>query len=507
MIRWLDEIPPYWASRDPARLALADAHGDRSWGSLEAARLAWATRLEQLGVRPGDRVMVVGENGALTVALLFAIATRRAWITNVNARLSGRELDMIRAHAGARVALYLLESPDAAAHAKAAGAAAFESDGWGPVAATAVDDGVSPEAVSDDPAQQVAALLYTTGTTGDPKGVMLTHANILFIARTARELRGITEADRVYGLLPMSHVYGLASVCFGTLISGASLHFQPRFQPAAMAEFVRGRGLTVCQGVPAMWSKVVEYLRSRGEKSFGAPALRFLYAGGSPLSPALKQDVEAFFELPLHNGYGLTEASPTLTQTRPAAPRADCSVGPAVPGVELRIVDREGGDVPEGEIGELWARGPNIMKGYYRSPAATAEALREGGWLATGDLARRDAEGYYYIEGRLKELIIRSGFNVHPAEVEAVLCAHPEVTLAAVVGRAVDGDEEVVAFVELAPGARATPAELAEFAGRSLAPYKRPAEVIVLEALPAAANGKVLKGRLAQMAREARAAR
>jgi acyl-CoA synthetase (AMP-forming)/AMP-acid ligase II len=172
--------------------------------------------------------------------------------------------------------------------------------------------------------------------------------------------------------------------------------------------------------------------------------------------------------------------------------------------VELRIVDREGRDVPEGEVGELWARGPNIMKGYYRSPEATAEALREAGWLATGDLARRDAEGYYYIEGRLKELIIRSGFNVHPAEVEAVLCAHPEVTQAAVVGRTVDGDEEVVAFVELAPGATVSPGELAEFAGRSLAAYKKPAEVIVLESLPAAANGKVLKGRLAQMARTAR---
>jgi acyl-CoA synthetase (AMP-forming)/AMP-acid ligase II len=172
--------------------------------------------------------------------------------------------------------------------------------------------------------------------------------------------------------------------------------------------------------------------------------------------------------------------------------------------VEVRIVDREGDDAPPGETGELWARGPNIMKGYYKDPQATAAALRPGGWLATGDLARQGDDGAYFIEGRLKELIIRSGFNVLPVEVEAVLNAHPDVTQSAVVGRPVAGDEEVVAFVELVPGARATPATLLEFASESLAPYKRPAEIVVLASLPAAPSGKVLKARLAQLARERR---
>jgi acyl-CoA synthetase (AMP-forming)/AMP-acid ligase II len=195
-----------------------------------------------------------------------------------------------------------------------------------------------------------------------------------------------------------------------------------------------------------------------------------------------------------------------VTQTRPSNPRNDGSVGTPLPGVEIRMVDREGRDVAPGEPGELWVRGPNVMKGYYRNPEATAEVMRPGGWLATGDIARADATGAIFIEARLKELIIRSGFNVYPVEVESVLNAHPGVAQSAVVGRDAEGNEEVVAFVELKPGATATPAEIAAFAAPSLAPYKRPAEVIVLPSLPAAANGKVLKAKLRTYARERRAA-
>jgi acyl-CoA synthetase (AMP-forming)/AMP-acid ligase II len=291
-------------------------------------------------------------------------------------------------------------------------------------------------------------------------------------------------------------------VCLGTLRAGATLFLQARFNPASMAECVATRGITVCQGVPAMYAKLLEHLKTRGAQKLSAPSLRFIYAGGSPLGAALQREVESAFGLTLHNGYGLTEASPTITQTRHDEKRDDCSVGRALPGVEVRIVDREGKDVAPGEVGELWARGPNVMKGYYRDPAATAATLRPGGWLATGDLARQTPDGACFIEGRLKELIIRSGFNVFPAEVEAVLNSHPEVTQSAVVGRCAGGDEEVVAFVELVPGARATPAALLEFASAGLAPYKRPAEIVVLASLPAAPSGKVLKARLAALARE-----
>src|SRR6266571_2740903 len=254
--------------------------------------------------------------------------------------------------------------------------------------------------------------------------------------------------------------------------------------------------------VPAMYAMLLDYTRRTGAP-IDAPALRFCYAGGSPLSPALKADVERPFGVPLHNGYGLTEASPTIAHTRLDAPRDDCSVGMLLPGLEMRIADLADpphGDAREGEAGELWVRGPNVMRGYYRDPALTARTIDPEGWLNTGDIARRDPDGALFIVGRTKELIIRSGFNVYPIEVESVLNAHPAVSQSAVIGRPVDGNEEVVAFVELSPGGTATPEEIARFAAERLAPYKRPAEVVILPALPTAATGKILKHRLRAMA-------
>jgi long-chain acyl-CoA synthetase len=502
----LEQIPARWAGTRGSALALADARGEWTWRELEHGRKQLAELLLTLGVRAGDRVMVIGENCATLVALLFAIASVGAWVVPVNARLSPREIDAIRTHSSPRRVLYLGDdSPDARHHAERVKATRLSLGRWGTISVTPLDERCAAEPVVGNPAKDVAAVLYTTGTTGEPKGVMLTHANLLFIARLAAELRRLGPDDRVYGLLPLSHVYGFASVCLGSLRAGASLHLQARFAPASMAEFLVTRGITVCQGVPTLYAKLVEHLKAQ-RAPFAAPQLRLLYAGGAPLAPSVKRDVEAFFKLTLHNGYGLTEAAPTLMQTRHEELRSDCSVGRALPGVEVRIVDGEGNDVAQGQPGELWARGPNIMKGYYRDPDATAAVMRPGGWLATGDIARQGDDGAYFIEGRLKELIIRSGFNVFPAEVETVLNSHPEVSQSAVVGRCAGPEEEVVAFVELAAGAHVTAAELLEFAAASLAPYKRPTEIIVMAALPAAASGKILKARLAQLALEPRRA-
>ncbi len=506
MLRRLEEIPAHWARLRPQASVLHEGGRSWTWAELEASRARLGSLLEGLGIRAGDRVMLVGENCASMVALLFALAGLDAWIVNVNARMSAREIELIRAHCGARRVFYLVGASSAAReHARSDRATPIDLEGWGETEVSARDEAVMPEALDPHPEQRVAALLYTTGTTGDPKGVMVTHAGIMHIARQATVLRGLVPDDRVYGLLPFTHVYGMASVVFGSLCSGTSLDLQARFTPEAMAEALEHRGITVCQGVPAMYARLLDHLRERG-RPLAAPALRFLYAGGAPLSPDLQQRVEALFGLPISNGYGLTEASPTVTQTRPETPRSDGSVGTPIPGVELRLVDREGRDVPEGEPGELWVRGPNVMKGYYRNPQATAEVMRPGGWLATGDIARRAPDGAVFIEGRLKELIIRSGFNVYPVEVEAVLNAHPDVAQSAVVGRETDGNEEVVAFVELKPNASATPAALIAFAAGSLAPYKRPSEVIVLPSLPAAANGKILKAKLRTVAQARSAA-
>jgi long-chain acyl-CoA synthetase len=399
------------------------------------------------------------------------------------------ELDAIRTHSGARIALYTpAVSAEAAAHAMRAGATGWA--GGDAVLAGAVNPDCAPEPVEGDP---VAALVYTTGTTGQPKGVMLSHRSLLFVAGVSGRLRGLQPHDRAWGVLPVSHVYGLTSMMLGTLGAGACLHLAPRFTPEAMHDAIAGDGLTVVQGVPAMYARLLELARARGIERIES-RLRFAYAGGSPLDPALKSAVEQLLGVPLHNGYGLTEAAPTVSQTRLDAPRGDTSVGYAIPGVDVRIVDPQGRDVADDVPGELWVRGPNLMRGYYRAPDATAAALRPDGWLNTGDMARRAADGALFIVGRTKELIIRSGFNVFPLDVETVLNAHPGVTQSAVVGRTVaDGNEEVIAFVQPAPDSAPTIAALHAWAAERLAPYKRPTRIVLMKTLPAAATGKVLK--------------
>jgi acyl-CoA synthetase (AMP-forming)/AMP-acid ligase II len=485
----IDAIVRRHAAATPAAPALQEDGRTLSYAGLASEIDACAAWLRELRVQPGERVMLVSENCIAQVVALFAIASLDAWFVNVNARLTGAELEAIRSHCGARVLLYTAaDSPDAAAHAARAGVdagAGVHAHARGALLAGLHADGEMPEPPAT---QTTAALVYTTGTTGNPKGVMLSHRNLLFVAAVSSRLRGLVPGDLAYGVLPVSHVYGLTSVLLGTLYAGACLKMAPRFTPQAMLDAIRSGGLTVVQGVPAMYARLLELCAAHGIGSPLASRLRFAYAGGSPLDPMLKQSVETLLGVPLHNGYGLTEAAPTVSQTRLDAPRFDTSVGHAIPGVQVRV---------EGPDGRLLVRGPNVMQGYYRDPAGTAAVLDGDGWLDTGDLARQDPDGALFIAGRSKELIIRSGFKVYPLEVETVLNAHPAVTQSAVVGRALDdGNEEVLAFVQPAAGSALAPAELEDWAAARLAPYKRPARIVLMANLPAAPSGKVLKHKL-----------
>lgn len=487
------------ATAAPDALAVRD--GDVMWSyfDLDQAVDALAGWLKQQGVRPGDRVMLVNENSAALVALLFAVGRLDAWAVPVNARIADGELDAIRDHCRPRRVVYTpAASDEVAAHAARHGASTSEFRGIGAIGIGPLLD-AEPEPVFASNAEQVAVMIYTTGTTGAPKGVMLTHLNLLYTSAMTGAARGMTASDTVYAVLPMAHVFGLTSTLLAALAAGACVEVAARFDAAAVAAAL-ARDITVFQGVPAMYAGLLEYARERG-RALETPYLRFLSVGGAPMDMDLKVRVESTLGIALSNGYGMTESSPTISINRADTPRKDESVGLPLAGQELRMVDRDGHDVPEGGVGELWVRGPNIMKGYYRNQEETAKMLSADGWLNTGDLARLGPDGALFIVGRSKELIIRSGFNVYPPEIEAMLNTHPDVVHCAVVGRPVPGNEEVIAFAQPVPGSMVNEADLKAYLHDKVAPYKRPARIVLMDTLPAAPTGKILKHKLAERAR------
>jgi long-chain acyl-CoA synthetase len=496
-----DVIKP-WAENSPERIALVEASGAWTYSQLAAVIAETQTWLLDSGVRPGDRVMIVCENCRAFVAILLALAGLDAWPVLVNARLSAREADEIRDHCGARRVIYTPSvSPQAREHAKRNGAVIQEPAGLGPIALGPLNERVLPEPIDPAAPQRVAALIYTSGTTGLPKGVMLTHQNLLFVAAVSAKIRSLNPDDRFYGVLPMSHAVGLSVVLLGSLLSGATLYLASRFDPVAALATLEKERLTVVLGAPGMFSLLGDYAKLKGLQSLKFPALRIISSSGAPLQPTVKSQVESLFGMVLHNGYGVTECSPNISQAVVGERRTDTSVGRVLPGVEVRLVGSDQEPVADGEVGELWVRGPNVMKGYYHAPEETAAAISPEGWFNTRDLARLE-NGYLFIVGRTKELIVRFGENVYPAEVEAVLNAHPAVVRSAVIGRTVEGTEggeEVVAFVQLTPSSLTSEAELAQHAAQHLAPYKRPSQIHLVSSMPLTPTGKVVKRELVKM--------
>ena len=494
-----------FARETPEHPAFVEAGRSWSYRQFSDAVEAAGRDLRELQVRPGDRVMVASENSVALGAMLFAIGRLDAWAIAVNPRLSARELEQIRSHSGARLVIFNSAlSKEAADHALRTGATIRSIGPFGGLGIAPLNEETQAEPVEADAARQVAALMYTSGTTGAPKGVMLSHRNLLVAAKTSGILRNSGPADRIYGVLPMSHIVGYSILLIATLMHGATLHVVAKADPAALAEAIAKDGITTLYGVPATYQRLLEYKAVKGLSRLARGSLRMMCVAGAPLDLTLKRRMEDEFGIPLLNGYGITECSPGLAGVRESRPASDETVGPFLPGIEHRIVDRDGNRVDDGAVGELHVRGPNVMLGYYRAPDQTAAAIDRDGWFNTGDLARTNKEGDLYIEGRTKELIIRSGFNVYPAEVEAVLNAHEFVVQSAVVGRNVEGNEEVVAFVQLLPGARIGADELKSYSAGLLTSYKRPSDIVILDALPAASTGKILKHKLREMANESR---
>ena len=500
--RRLHEIVDYWAAEKPEAPALIEGGEVWSYGDLAGKSREAAGWLAANGVGAGDRVMLVNENSLALAALMFGASRLDAWAVLVNARLTAREVDLIRAHCAPRRVIYTgAVSAEAASHAERHGAEEAATP-FGALRLGSPGDNSAPEPVHEDGARQAAVLVYTTGTTGAPKGVMLSHRNLLHVASMRGAALSGAGEDRAYGALPISHIYGLASSFLRSLHMGASVVLTPRFSPAHLADALRSGEITILQGVPAMHARLLEYAARAGRK-LEAPRLRLITSGGAPLDADLKRRIEDAFGLPLINGYGLTETAATVSRSLPAATGGDLNTGRPMTGIEVRIADDKGASLALGESGEICVRGASVMLGYYRDEEGTAAAFWPGGWYRTGDIGRLEADGNLHVLDRAKELIIRSGFNVAPAEIEGVLNAHPDVTISAVVGRRVgDGNEEVIAFVQPVPGAALDEAALAIWAGERLAPYKRPSRIVSMDTLPAAASGKVFKHKLKDLAAE-----
>jgi long-chain acyl-CoA synthetase len=356
------------------------------------------------------------------------------------------------------------------------------------------------DALPDDPADSVArddddvaVLLFTSGTAGTPKAAMLTHGNLVANIRQVLDHPGLRlEASDVgLGALPFFHVFGLNVVLGVGLAAGGALVLVDHFDPVATGAQVKSNGVTVVAGVPAMFAGWLAV--ELPTDTFAS--VRLAVSGAAPLPGEIATGFHERFGVELHQGYGLTEAAPIVTTTAlmPSAPRPG-SIGPPVPGVEVRLVDDEGTDVLAGDPGELWVKGPNIFPGYWKDEMATAHALTPDGWLQTGDIGVVDDDGGLRLVDRAKDLILVSGFNVFPVEVEDVLRAHDDVLDAAVIGEPnARTGESVVAYVVPAPGRSPDEATLSTHCAQAIARYKCPSRVEIVEHLPRAPSGKLLR--------------
>lgn len=484
------------------RIAFTDETG-KIWSyaqALDAVDQA-AQKLRDLGVRPGDRIMLVCENAMAAITLLFAASRLDAITAVINARQSDREIDAIREDCQPRRVIYTdMVSPNARAHADRHNAKTHVFGAIGTLRVSALNPDCEVLETHEDPARQVAILIYTTGTTGRPKGVMLSHRNLGFVGVRGKRIGYMGPADVALCLMPIAHSYGFAQM-IASIYAATRLIIMPRFDMERVIDLITSGTLTGFSAVPSLYSRIIDTCEKSG-RSLMPNALRFVLIGTAPLDLTLRRAIEKHFGIVVANGYGLTETSPTISRSAYEFGSDEVDLGAPVEGVEVRIVDTSGSEVAPGTPGELWVRGPNVMVGYFGNPEATAAIFDAEGFMNTGDVVRQGKGGVLSIEGRTKELIIRSGFNVYPVEVEAQLNAHPEVLNSAVVGCDQEGDETVVGFVEGVPGAQLAADDVRDFVKGKLTAYKVPSHIFVVDSLPYSPNAKILKKQLKDKAQQ-----
>jgi len=459
-----------------------------SYAQLDQASQHVAGLLAARGVGPGDRVGIMLPNVPHWGVLYYGVLRAGAVAVPMNPLLKEREVAYYLGDSGANV-LFAWHGfgAEAQAGAKLADAEAILIE---PAGFLGLLGSAAPVADTVDRAgSDTAVILYTSGTTGQPKGAELTHDNLIRNVEVGLGLLNATSEDVVFGGLPLFHVFGQTCGLNAAVKAGACLTLLPRFDATKTLEILQRDNVTIFQGVPTMYVALVNH---PNRADYDLSKLRVCASGGAAMPVEVMTSFEKEFGCVVLEGYGLSETSPIASFNLPERRRPG-SIGSPVPGVEFRIVDDAGNDVPDGDPGEIVIRGHNVMKGYWGKPEATSAAIKDG-WFHSGDVARRDEDGFYFIVDRKKDMIIRGGYNVYPREIEEVLYEHPAVAEAAVIGMPhAELGEEVAAVVALKPGGSATPDELRDYVKGKVAAYKYPRRVEIVDALPKGPTGKILK--------------
>jgi long-chain acyl-CoA synthetase len=463
-----------------------------TFADFDVAAARVATLLEKAGIESGDRVGLMLSNTPAFAIAFYGIIYRGAVAVPMSPLLKAREVEFYLSNTDAKA---LFATP-AFAEEATCGADAAKAQCW------VIDDAGLTELIAELPGRNVpadcadddvAVILHTSGTTGKPKGAMLTHGglrrNVDVYVRTLVETG---PDDVMMGCLPLFHVFGLNLALNAAVLSGATLTLLPRFEPRKALEVIERDAVTVFQGVPTMYSALLSVAAETEPEA--TQSLRTCISGGAALPVRVLTDFEKAFGCKILEGYGLSESSPAAAFNHPHRQRKVGSIGTPIEGVQMRAVDLNGNEVPQGATGEIQIRGHNVMKGYWDLPDATAATITPDGWLNTGDVGRVDEDGFFYVVDRTKDMIIRGGYNVYPREIEEVFYEHPAVAEAAVIGIPHDSlGEEVVAAVALRKGDTASPDELREYVKARVAAYKYPRRVWLVDELPKGPSGKVLK--------------
>jgi long-chain acyl-CoA synthetase len=483
------------AEAKPDEVVIRTRGEEITFSELDRAARGVATSLLEGGVAAGDKVALLVPNVPEFTIAYFGILYAGATVVPINVLAAAPEVTYFLEDSGARVLIVHPLFEDVGREGAAALGAEVIPAKSGEEAGSLGAMALAPplEALHPTSPQDTAVILYTSGTTGKPKGAELTHSNLLIncaIVVPSLMPPAPVGGHHALGALPLFHSFGQTVIQNGMIATGGSFTLLERFTPEDAFERIEGDRLTIFAGVPTMYFALLHH---EGDRAYDTSSLAGCMTGGAPMPVEVMGAFEEKFNVVIQEGFGLSETSPVASFNVPAKPRKTGSIGYPVWGVEMCIVDDDDRPLPEGERGEICIRGHNIMKGYLGRPEATSEALKNG-WFHSGDIGYRDSDGCYFIVDRKKDMILRGGFNVYPREVEEVLYAHPAVIEAAVIGIPHESHgEEVKAVVALGAGASVTGDELQAFCKDRLAAYKYPRLVEILDSLPKGPTGKILK--------------